>query len=270
MGEAIYLWLCFSLFILIFFSKDKSYMETLTAQNPAGETIYFDPVLHKYYNDDGEVLTSNTKFVSSFFPQFETKRISEIYAKKRNLDPEKVRTMWKEKGLQSSHLGTEVHEFAQSLFEKTNYEFEDKDITNRRYGLCQAAIAAHDLLIKKYQFIQAEKIVFSMKLSIAGTIDLLMRDEKNRRIIIIDWKTNLDIKKTNFWQNALSPICHLEDCSANKYYLQLNLYKYILKKENYFPGYEYKMALAHLEQMKINWIVVDDLETEIQDMLNWI
>jgi ATP-dependent exoDNAse (exonuclease V) beta subunit len=173
--------------------------------------------------------------------------------------------------LKASHLGTQVHEYAQSLFEETNYKFTDEDVSGgRRRGLCLSVDKAVEILKSKYEFIEAEKIVFSTKINIAGTVDLLMVDHKSKTVFIFDWKSNEKIKRDNFFQNATSPICDLEDCAFNKYQLQLSLYKHIIEKEEYFPGYKYKMMLIHLEQIKICWIIVDDLNASIVDMLAWI
>jgi len=243
----------------------------ITTTNPSNEIINFDSTLHKYYTDDGAVITSATSFIGSFFPTFDTKKISEAYAKKRNLDPIQVRKMWKEKAVKASHLGTQIHEYAQSLFEKVQYKFDDINIANERLvGLKIAAEKAYEILADKYEFIEAEKIVFSIKINVAGTIDLLMYDKKDNSILILDWKTNEAIKRDNFWRNASSPICHLEDCSFNKYQLQLSLYLHILELEDYFPGYTFKQMLIHLEQNRVCWIVVDNMVQEIEDMLEWI
>ena len=174
----------------------------VTATNPSGEIVHFDSVPHQYYTDNGIILTSATRFINSFFPKFDAITVSEKYAAERNLDPSEVRKMWKEKGAQASHLGTQVHEYAQSLFEQKDYSFTDGDITKRRVGLCKAVDQAYNLLINKYKFIQAEKIVFSTALNIAGTIDLLMRDEVNHKIISLPVSVSANI------QTKLDPGMH--------------------------------------------------------------
>jgi len=100
-------------------------------------------------------------------------------------------------------------------------------------------------------FDAAEKIVFSPELGIAGTIDLLLFDQwsKGAEFVIVDWKQNGSLSTSNKWDTAKPPISHLESTDLVKYALQLNLYRFILRYEGYFPqATDIRMALIHLTE----------------------
>ena len=117
-----------------------------------------------------------------------------------------------------------------------------------------------------YICLEAEKVIASPKLGIAGTVDLLLK--KDNQLYIADWKFVREIKYNNIWRKAKFPIQHLDDCNYYKYVLQLNLYSYILRKEGYFPDYQkHNMVLYHITDEDINIIEVPNYITVIKSML---
>lgn len=58
-----------------------------------------------------------------------------------------------------------------------------------------------------------------------GRLDFLMWSPSRNSLVIIDWKTTSDIKTENRFQRLLGPLCTYDDCQANKYTIQLQLYK---------------------------------------------
>ena len=69
-------------------------------------------------------------------------------------------------------------------------------------------------------------------LSLAGSVDFVGTTAANE-YVIIDWKrskklpTSLD---NTFRKQGMPPLRHIADCDLNKYFLQLNVYRYILEK----------------------------------------
>ena len=244
----------------------------IRASNPSGITLYFDETAHRYVTESGVELTSVTRWVGSFFPKFNSQQIAERYARKHGLSVESVLAEWAMAKDRGSELGHIVHKYAEStlcnlLFDRTQYEAYEEYF--------QAIDRIIPKLLKRFRLIGAEIIVFSEKLGLAGTIDLLMRDPKNKDILIFDWKTNKEIRtKNNYNQFALEPISHLDDCHLAKYSLQLNSYKRIMKEENYYPGAEYRMALIHLMNQRGDitdkWYKIPYMDNEINLMLEWI
>ena len=243
---------------------------TKTDTNPTGATITFDERGHLYYTDPKTVLTSVTKFIGSFFPHFDAKTVSRAYARKHKLDAKDVRKKWKQKGAKASKLGTAVHNYCESQF--TNEPFEGNHPSTERYeNLLKTAKQACDKLGAQFEFLAAEKILFSERLGLAGQVDLLMRNPNNGNIAILDWKTNEKILTENFWRNAQAPICHLQDCNYVKYGLQLSTYKHLMLEEGYYPGANYSMMLIHLQPHRAGWLKIDDVYgKDIKNMLSWV
>ena len=125
--------------------------------------------------------------------------------------------------------------------------------------------------IKKLYVSKPEFIVFSERLRLAGTIDVLAKRKIQLGVYLFDWKTNKKIVKANKYRKyAKFPIEHLPDNNYTKYALQLNLYEYLLKYENYIPkNVEVKKGLIHITQDSIKPYVVSDMKLEIQSMVDY-
>jgi len=244
-----------------------------TDTNPSGETVTFHERDHTYVTSGGIMLTSVTTFISSYFPKFDSQRISAIYAKKHDMTQKDVLKMWHEKGYHASRLGTAVHNYCEGIMTGTDipYEKEHKD-KERFEALLKTSDTACAALKEKFELVTAEKIVFSVDLGLAGQVDLIMRNPKNGNILVLDWKTNEKIEDSNFWRNASSPLCHLSDCNKAKYDLQLSVYKHLLVQEGYFPdANNYSMMLIHLKQNNIDWLKVENVYGEdVMAMLEFL
>ena len=113
-----------------------------------------------------------------------------------------------------------------------------------------------------------EQIVFDHRLKLAGTIDLLARSKKDGSILVLDWKTNSEIKRENSFEKCLFPIDHLDNCNFYHYALQLSLYQFLLTYGGYYPkDTKFKRALIHINTEGAEVIQVPDLTSEIKDMI---
>lgn len=236
-----------------------------TVKNPSGQEITFNEEAHTYEANE-RTLISVTTFIENFFP-FDAEKVSKEYAKKNDLNQADVLAQWKKKGDDASAFGDVVHLYAERLFREKDLPTTDDLRMQKYFNIVNKTVVK---LLKRFDFIDAEMIVFSESLGMAGTIDLLMRDRANGDVVIFDWKTNEEIKKENPWQNALAPISHLMDCNWNQYQLQLNLYWRILYQEGYFPfNTHYRMALIHLSEDGVGWHKVGDMSRSVGKMLEF-
>jgi len=268
--------------------KDK------TAIHPSGQKIYFDEEKHIYWMDDGTTFTSATKWLDSFFNEFNMEEVASRYARKHMIDIREVKAMWTRKGQLARDYGTAMHEYAEFVLTeqqnkiknptakyvlseisqeamrstqsmnkilKEQKDFIRKEINTRRYvDMCIQN------MLKDYEFVESEKIIFSPEYKISGTIDLLLYHKKLKTYAICDWKTNEKIRFDNPWQSGKGCINHLEDCNANHYYLQLNLYKQILLNEKYYDA-NIELFIIHIGPLFYNWYAVPDMTTEIHAMI---
>ena len=109
--------------------------------------------------------------------------------------------------------------------------------------------------------------VYDEDSKIVGSIDALFKT-KSDKYIMIDWKTNKEIKKHNPFEQGLHPVLKkYPNCNYIHYSLQLNLYKYILEK-NY--GIKiFRMALVHFNENNSNYKihVIPDMQHDIINIL---
>lgn len=254
------------------------------AVHPNGQEIVFDEESHSYLVPvTGQTFVSATTLIDKFFPKFNADKMAICCAgKKKYIDmiPEEVKASWEKKSRIAREEGTNVHLYAEKLagairdfgFKKEFLDTIDLKVdalSIRCAYLFEQVWNAYEALTHKgFKVIESEKIIFSPDLGISGTIDLLMRDTNNGDIVILDWKQNESISRSNQWDNCRRPLCHLEASDYTKYSLQLNLYRHILKREGYFPeAPEFRMALIHLTIEKAIPIKILSMESEIEKML---
>ena len=225
--------------------------------------ISLDEELHKYnlVNRPEISFTSVTTYVEYFFEGFDAKKIAtklvRSHPKYSNHTVESLMRKWTE----TADYGTKVHNEIEQWFKKDR---EPKDIKakNGRDWLERYRVRAD-------MDIFSEVIVYSTELSIAGTIDILARDNTTDEYGIIDWKTSKKIEKSSY-NNKMgthSSTKHVMDCNFNHYSLQLSLYRYILEK---FYGLKIRNQLiAHLKDDSVDAIVTPYMKDEIIAMLDY-
>ena len=75
-------------------------------------------------------------------------------------------------------------------------------------------------------------MVYDEDMELAGSVDMVYRDEKTGKLHIYDWKRCREIKKYNKWQCSIHPkIDHIPDTNFWHYSLQLNMYKRIIERK---------------------------------------
>lgn len=186
-------------------------------------TVAFSEEDHMYLNvETGEQMISVTTYLKQFSEPFNRMDISEKCAVKRGITQEEILQEWDD----AATMGTFVHQI-----------FED-------YADCIEPIVDHQKYPKgevaqkfiKENFdtgllvpVEVEMIVHDFGLNIAGQLDILVEDEE-ANLWIYDWKTNEEIKRSNWYNKMKAPFSHLDDCHYNKYTLQMNTYRQLLEK----------------------------------------
>ena len=243
-----------------------------TAKNPRGITITFTEDDHKYRSviNGKEVLyTSGTQFLGKFYPVFDpTGTIAERCARKEGISVAAIKAKWAAKGQESCRLGTRLHETIEdTLLRRDKYRNVAED--SAEMSRFEKGIAIGKKLLQKTDILGVEKIVFSDKLLIAGTIDLLAQSKKDGTYLIIDHKTNKSIDQENKYKKfCLDPIAHIPDLNYWHYGLQLNLYEYLLKREGYVDrDAKFRLFLNHVTAESAKLIELPDLQSEIRDLV---
>jgi hypothetical protein len=230
-------------------------------------SLYFDEDAHRYLVDTEksieywQPLPSVTQFVGHYIPPFDAQKAAAKKARFSNppKTAEQILAEWDVKRIHACEMGTRVHANQEAMMNAlTDYQQPADD--RERAIMSAGWEAMRDLAEAGWKPLASEKMVFSLELRLAGTIDAIF--QKDRQILIVDWKTNEAINRRNkFGQHLLPPANELDDCEYNKYMLQLNLYKRILLKEHYLQAItepQIAMMLVHLTPDGYNVLDVPD------------
>lgn len=242
-----------------------------TARNPRGVEIVFTEEDHKYTSViNGKQISymSGTQFLGKYFPQFDPDgSITKKCALKEGISPEELKKRWADKGKESCRLGTRMHERLEDLFLSRQVRNTPEDDTEKKRF--DNAVSIGQKIMQRLDIVGVEKIVFSDQLGIAGTIDFLGKSKKDGTYIIIDHKSNAKIEQDNFWKKfCLGPLSHVPDNSFYHYALQLNLYEYLLKHEQYVQkDAKFALFLNHVTADKAQLIKLPDMQSEIKDLM---
>jgi hypothetical protein len=233
-----------------------------TAEHPSGMRIEFDEATHTYTDDIGIEYVSGTQFVHRYCKPFDAEQMalhcsgnprSEWY----DVPVDEIIRAWDAKREAACALGTAVHWFIE-----TGELSDGVYVPQAMYA--NAENAFHDFL-SNHGFPEQEKIIFCPRYGIAGTVDALFYADR----IIGDWKTNAEIKFENPFGKMLAPFDFLDDCNANHYRLQLNLYRFILERDYDCPIEG--MKIVHITENGWNEYEMEEIENRIiKEALNAI
>lgn len=237
---------------------------TQQATHPGGRVITFDEEPHTYVDDHGEFYKSFTSLIHDYFPQFDAAKVAARVAPKRGKTVPELLQEWAEAGEDACDYGTRTHENCEYRMKGMPEPNTARD--DRERITFANAVAVVDWLKSKYQFVAAEKILFSPRCFVAGTVDLLMAD--GTVLWILDYKTNKAIKRTGY-DKGLGPLAHLSNCNFEHYAMQLSLAEVIAKMEGYIPRDTVcHRALIHFPPRAApEWIETPDRSVECYEML---
>ena len=223
--------------------------------------IRLNEELHEYRLLDRPetTFTSVTTYVEHFFEGFDALRIAtklvSNHPKYSNHTVESLMAEW----TATAEYGTRVH-----------HEIEDW-IKEKKEPQDQKALNGRDW-IEQYRLrsdmeVHSEVIVYTTELSIAGTVDILAKDNSTGKYDIIDWKTSKKIETNSYGQKmgTHATTRHVMDCNFYHYSLQLSLYRYIL--EEYYGLKIHNQLIAHLKDDGVSALVTPYMHDEIIQML---
>ena len=107
-------------------------------------------------------------------------------------------------------------------------------------------------------------------ISLGGSVDFVGKC-LDGTYAIIDWKRskNLEANINNgYGRKAKTPLEHIDDCEGSKYFLQLNLYRYILQKYYNLNISTMILTSFHPNQAKYFHIDVPIWENEIESIMS--
>jgi ATP-dependent exoDNAse (exonuclease V) beta subunit len=253
-------------------------METILELSKFNHIKYYDGP-HKYFIGDRE-LTSATKFIGRFKPEFQTQIIAEQYAKKRGLNVNDVIAQWDLKRDVSTVKGSALHNYAENWWNNKEFPY-DPTIAIKEFG--------HDIIRESYEKcekifrnfyedsrinlipVKMELVVGDEDYGIGGMVDCLFYNKKSKKLEIWDYKTNKEIStKNDYGKTFNEPISHLDVCEINTYSLQLSLYKHIIQKNTNLEIGECYLIWINEKNSNYKVFKCKDMEAEIKLMLETI
>lgn len=225
--------------------------------------IVLEAETHTYrlLENPDQTFTSCTQFVESFFEPFDAEAVASklvaTHPRYRQYTLEELLAEWRK----SAEDGTRVHA-----------EIENGILTNKipqsRKGQQAFEWIARYLSSRRYD-LHPEVIVYSERLGLAGTIDLLAHDRTTDVWLLVDWKTNKRITREPYGnkRGIRGPATGLGDCHKVKYGLQLSLYSYILETE--YGISPHKQAIVHLADWEVTPIRCAYEKQTVIDLLSY-
>ena len=215
------------------------------------QELIFNEEEHTYHVGEQE-LTSVTKFVSWFFPEFDKEEVSQRVADKRGVTQEEVLDEWDDIANKGTLVHKEIEDFIEGIV----------NITTKKSF--QGAKFCDDHVINMHNTIPEWKI-FSTNIGLAGTIDLFVGNAGEGLGFIYDWKTNKELTDKGWGTGIRESTKHIPNSKLHKYYLQLNVYAYILFHEE--DIIIEKMFIVHLKDNSSELITVPNMQEDVEAMI---
>lgn len=233
-------------------------------------SIAFDEESHKYIHPKDE--TGNAEYISvttlieRFFP-FDLKRYIERKAEEENRTEEDVLDEYLLMRDEAAEKGTYLHNQIESFLKQNKFDSDSKEF-ELFIDFYNKEIKPRNLL-----FFDAEKMIFSDKYNVAGTIDCLFKKENKDEYVMLDWKRSkkliIDGRPRIFgYGYALSELSSLDNSSFNRYCLQQNIYKHIAEKEYGMKISSMKLVVLHENYSDYHVVDVPIMKKETNIILN--
>lgn len=247
----------------------KEYLKEL---NKAFGDFKFFENGHYYEYKGKRVGISVTRFIEQYCNEFDAQAVAEKVAIKQNKTVQEVLDEWNYKNKFACEKGSTCHEFAQSRWSGEVWQekhFDGSKEYERAVEIIQwqANEFRHDYK-DRLEHLVDEFVVGSPEYDIASAIDHLFINKLTGGLILVDYKTNSDIHKTEKYAKDMKvPLQHLKDYTLNHYYIQLSIYKYLVEKYTNLKIEE--MFIVYFSENIENYEIIEIpyLKDEVEKML---
>lgn len=231
---------------------------------------------HIYVSDAGEKWTSVTTLLSKFEPEKDWDAIAAKYAKKNNLKKQDVLDQWKYESDKSIFRGNKYHA---SREEELSACDTYNDLPIIKPTIVNGVKFSQNQRLTPGVY--PELLVFLKSKKISGQADYVEVTADNI-VNISDYKTNKELKLSGYvnWEGIeekmLAPVNHLPNCNFWKYALQINIYMYIILRNN--PKLKMgTMTLLHIrfedesdEVKEVIPYIIPNLQAEVKKIMDSI
>jgi len=190
---------------------------------------------HYYTYKDKPISIGATGLIEQYTQDFDAQAVAERVAERDNKSVQEVLDEWKQKNKYACDKGHLGHLYAQSLWNKENVLDEIEKFTNGLETPLDKILDQADNFYCDYkdrlEHLYDEYVIGSEEYDIASAIDHLFINKLTGWLVLVDYKTNSDIHKSErYAKNMKVPLSHLKDYTLNHYYIQLSIYKYLVEK----------------------------------------
>ncbi|GHU56811.1 hypothetical protein FACS189411_08450 [Bacteroidia bacterium] len=265
--------------------KDAQYVSfnNINANTRDTEIKYFASS-HTYLYKDSISFTSIGDLVNSFFPIFDSDKISKEMVKTSHISSDELIESWDITGCKAREVGIFMHEQIENILLRKTITMSYQFVYKGKYSNIQESILINAEISLLYKFLMSNKInlyrvgwkIFDEEFKIAGTIDLLSFDKGT--YIMYDWKRSNKIIQVysgsqfnicnNLSQSALSGLSHLDNSPYNRYCLQQNIYRYILNKHYGISVDMMNLVIIHPDYIEPYVLQVPIMEKEVEFIIN--
>ena len=214
---------------------------------------------HTYTLSNSDIkFSSVTEFINTFFVPFDEIKIANKLTqlkKYQHMSAQDILQDWKERRDRGTIVHKEIEDYVM-LKKPQNLDLKSKQGVKFLQEKCMP---------NEKNLLFAEVKICAETLSLAGTIDLMIYNKEKNKIYLIDWKTNVEIKKNGFKKGIKKPTDTIDDCSFNRYTLQLSMYQYILEK--FYNATVDGLYIIHLKDDTYNPIKCNFEQDHIATML---
>lgn len=233
-------------------------------------SIAFDEESHKYLHPKDE--TGNAEYISvttlieRFFP-FDLKRYIEKKAEEENRTEEEVLDEYLLMRDEAAEKGTYLHNQIEKYLKGKVFDSDSKEF---RMFL---EFYKKEVEPRKLKFFDAEKMIFSDKYIVAGTIDCLFKKDGLDEYVMLDWKRSkkliIDGRPRIFgYGYALSELSTLDNSSFYRYCLQQNIYKHIVESMYSMKISSMQLVVLHENYPSYYVVKVPEMKNETTIILN--
>jgi hypothetical protein len=198
---------------------------------------------HHIYTHKNKNLSSASGVIKKFTEPFEADKIAGFVARSRGISKQAVLQEWEDKKNAACDKGNRVHDFGEN---HGNY-LSGRGTNVPPSDLYEEAVLKFwDSIPDHIHPFHMELQMFSEKLGIAGTADIILYNEKTDKFVIADYKTNIDLFKNYKGKKMLAPFNDMLDMPYSKYVIQLSIYQHLLEQ-----------AGVEVEERRIIWLQPD-------------
>lgn len=233
-------------------------------------SIAFDEESHKYLHPRDE--TGNAEYISvttlieRFFP-FDLNRYIERKAEEENRTEEDVLDEYLVMRDEAAEKGTYLHSQIENYLKGNEFDSDSKEF------MMFLEFYKNEVEPRNLKFFDAEKMIFSDKHNVAGTIDCLFKKDGKDEYVMLDWKRSkkliIDGRPIIFgYGYALSELSCLDNSSFYRYCLQQNIYKNIVEAECSMKISSMKLVVLHENYSDYYVVDVPIMEKETNIILD--